>query len=133
MVDAQAFRADLPVFRWVGRTGAERRWLAELPGLVAEFERRWQVRTGPPFMSGTSSWAAPGVTADGTPVVLKIARRYRLFADLVGEPVDRLLAWSLARNVEGALWYVSRADLPAATTDIALATTLAQAATGVSG
>jgi hypothetical protein len=111
MVDAQAFRADLPVFRWVGRTGAERRWLAELPGLVAEFERRWQVRTGPPFMSGTSSWAAPGVTADGTPVELKIARRYRLFADLVGEPVD----------------------LPAATTDIALATTLAQAATGVSG
>jgi streptomycin 6-kinase len=309
MVDAQAFRADLPVYRHVGRTPEERHWLAGLPAMVADFERRWQVRTGPPFTAGTSSWAAPGVTRDGHPVVMKIAwphrearhegaglrlwngagsvrvlqadperyallmerclpgtplsqaglspdealrsaatvlrqlwsvplpdgamfervgavtaewaglvrermdryrppfdpglvehgarlletlpgtatrtvlvhgdanpgnllsaerqpwlaidakpmvgdpcydappllaqvnppvdpsdgaavvgRRYRLFADLVGEPADRLLAWAVARTVESALWYVSRDDVPAGAADMARAATLARAA-----
>lgn len=308
MPHPDAFRPDLPLFRWLGRTTEERRWLADLPGLVAGYERRWRVRTGPPFRSGTSSWAAPGESVDGRPVVLKIAwphrearqesagllhwdgagavrvlhadseryalllerclpgaslseaglsldrglaaaagvlrqlwsvpvpadapfervgavtaewaallrermrtlrppfdpglvergaslletlpatatrtvlvhgdanpnnllsaerqpwlaidakpmlgdpaydppflltqlsppitptdgpttirDRYLRFADLVGEPADRLLAWSLARTVEGALWYVSRDDLPSATADITRATTLARA------
>jgi streptomycin 6-kinase len=46
--------------------------------------------------------------ADPAPV---LRDRFRLFADAVGEPVDRLLQWSLAREVESALWYVSRDDL----------------------
>lgn len=37
--------------------------------------------------------------------------RFGLFADVVGEPADRLLQWSLAREVEAALWYVSRSEL----------------------
>lgn len=37
--------------------------------------------------------------------------RFRLFADAVGESADRLLQWSLARDVEAALWYVSRDSL----------------------
>lgn len=45
---------DLPIHRWLGRTDAERRWLAGLPRLVAELADRWQVRTGPPFTTGTS-------------------------------------------------------------------------------
>jgi hypothetical protein len=35
---------------------------------------------------------------------------------------------ALARTVAGALWWVSRDDLPAATTDMARAAALAQAA-----
>jgi streptomycin 6-kinase len=46
--------------------------------------------------------------ADPAPV---LRDRYRLFADAVGEPAERLLQWSLAREVESALWYVSRGDL----------------------
>ncbi|GAA3516467.1 aminoglycoside phosphotransferase family protein [Actinocatenispora rupis] len=68
---------DLPIHRWLGRTDAERRWLAGLPRLVAELADRWQVRTGPPFTTGTSSWAAPGVTPDGQRVVLKVAWPHR--------------------------------------------------------
>lgn len=37
--------------------------------------------------------------------------RVDLVADLTGEPADRVLAWSLARLVEAALWYVSRSEV----------------------
>jgi streptomycin 6-kinase len=77
VVHAEAFAPGLPLYRWLGRTEEERRWLAGLPGLVAGYERRWRVRTGVPFRSGTSSWAAPGETADGRPVVLKVAWPHR--------------------------------------------------------
>jgi streptomycin 6-kinase len=77
MPATDAFPSDLPLYRWLGRTEEERRWLAELPALVADYERRWRVRTRVPFRSGTSSWAAPGETADGRPVVLKIAWPHR--------------------------------------------------------
>lgn len=40
-----------------------------------------------------------------------LRQRFRLFADAVHEPVERLLQWALAREVEAALWYVSRDDL----------------------
>jgi streptomycin 6-kinase len=36
----------------------------------------------------------------------EVRRRYDLVAGLVGEPADRLLAWTLARMVESALWLV---------------------------
>ncbi len=68
-----AFAPELPIFHHLGRTVDQRRWLADLPALVVEFERRWGVVTGPPFRTGTSSWAAPGVAQDGRHVVLKIA------------------------------------------------------------
>jgi streptomycin 6-kinase len=37
--------------------------------------------------------------------------RFRLFADAVGEPIVRLVAWSVAREVEAALWYASRDEI----------------------
>jgi streptomycin 6-kinase len=37
--------------------------------------------------------------------------RYEEFASLVGEPVERLYAWSVARLVESSLWHVSRHEL----------------------
>lgn len=46
--------------------------------------------------------------ADPGPV---LRARFRLFADAVGEPTDRLLQWTLAREVEAALWYVSRDEM----------------------
>lgn len=73
MVADDAFTPDLPIFHHLGRTEHQRRWLTQLPGLVAEYERRWSVSTGSPFRAGTFSWAAPGVTADGRQVVMKIA------------------------------------------------------------
>jgi len=36
-----------------------------------------------------------------------VRSRYEYFADLVDVPVDRMLAWGVARNVEGALWDVA--------------------------
>jgi len=40
-----------------------------------------------------------------------LRQRFDLFADAVGESADRLLAWSVAREVEAALWYASRDEL----------------------
>lgn len=54
--------------------------------------------------------------------------RYRLVADAVGEPVERLLAWSAARCVEWALWYVDRGDLAAGRESMADAGLLADLA-----
>jgi streptomycin 6-kinase len=68
----------------------------------------------------------PEITPDEAPGTVR--DRHARLADLVGEPADRLLAWSLARTVEGALWYVSRGDLPSATADLTRAATLARAA-----
>ncbi|HUP87459.1 MAG TPA: aminoglycoside phosphotransferase family protein [Acidimicrobiales bacterium] len=38
--------------------------------------------------------------------------RYTLVAEVLAEPVERLLAWSVARLVESALWHVSRGEDP---------------------
>lgn len=77
MVVEDAFAPDLPVYENLGRTADERRWLAELPDLVRELERRWGVSTGPPFRDGTSAWTAPGLMRDGRRVVLKVAWPHR--------------------------------------------------------
>ncbi|MFC7621431.1 aminoglycoside phosphotransferase family protein [Microlunatus sp. GCM10028923] len=53
--------------------GAEE-WIERLPGLVAEYARKWRLTIGPSYRpGGDASWAAPADRADGTPVVLKIA------------------------------------------------------------
>ncbi|HVX43688.1 MAG TPA: aminoglycoside phosphotransferase family protein [Mycobacteriales bacterium] len=41
-----------------------------------------------------------------------LRRRFALVADIAGEPVERLLAWSAARAVEAALWYVANDNQP---------------------
>lgn len=89
MVDAEAFPPDLPVFATIrGQPGAEQ-WRARLPTVVAELETRWQVRTGPPFHTGITSWTAPAVTSDGSGAVLKIVWPH---PEARHEP-DALAAW----------------------------------------
>lgn len=50
----------------------------------------------------------PMATAD-PPAVLR--HRVEVVAQVVGEPADRLLAWSLARCVEAALWHADRSEI----------------------
>ena len=56
-----------------GETPAYDAWLAALPQAVAGLADRWSLRLGPPFLpGGTCAWVAPGRTASGGPVVLKV-------------------------------------------------------------
>jgi streptomycin 6-kinase len=68
----------------------------------------------------------PFVKADPARV---LRHRYELFAEIVGEPAERLLAWAVARWVESALWNVSGDDLPTGEEDMAEAGVLARLAT----
>lgn len=54
-----------------------------------------------------------------------LSHRYELVAAIVGEPADRLIAWSVARSVEAALWYANRSEIPAGAGSMAEAATLA--------
>jgi streptomycin 6-kinase len=65
------------VFRSLGQTAEERAWLAQLPDTVRRLEEQWGVRTARPYGGGSCSWVAPGTTADGTTVVLKVAWPHR--------------------------------------------------------
>ncbi|MGY4642254.1 aminoglycoside phosphotransferase family protein [Cellulomonas sp. URHB0016] len=57
----------------VGRTENGRDWIARLPDLLGRAVRRWDLRLGEPFPSGTASWTAPVRCADGTAAVLKVS------------------------------------------------------------
>lgn len=77
------------------------------PGNLLAAEREPWLAIDPKPMVGD-----PGY--DAAPMVEQIAwpgrslrDRFAFFAGFVGEPVERLLAWSVARNVESALWEVS--------------------------
>jgi hypothetical protein len=74
---ADAFGPELTAFRLFGTTDEGRAWLAGLPECVRHLEEKWGVRTGRPFAGGPCSWVAPGTTADGSPVVLKITWPHR--------------------------------------------------------
>ncbi len=47
-------------------------WIDALPELVADIEQEWQIAVGEPYLGGTEAFVAKAVTADGTPVVLKL-------------------------------------------------------------
>jgi streptomycin 6-kinase len=57
-----------------------------------------------------------------------VADRFARFGDLVGEPGERLLAWSVARQVESALWSTSTGDDATAGAEMDQAMVLAAAA-----
>lgn len=58
--------------------------------MAAEFARRWQLKTGPPFeLGGGSAWVGPAAMDSGQDVVLKVAWRHRE-AD---HEADGLRAW----------------------------------------
>jgi streptomycin 6-kinase len=65
----------------------------------------------------------PMASAD-PPAVLR--RRVELVAEVVGEPADRLLAWSLARCVEAALWHADRSEIGTGTGKLDQALVLAE-------
>ena len=77
MVVADAFGAHVPVFRELATSAKERAWLARLPDLVIELERRWGIRTGSPYRTGVAAWTAPAVTDDGALAVLKVSWPHR--------------------------------------------------------
>lgn len=52
-----------------GTAGA--RWLKAIPGIIAEYEKKWSLKVSPPFML-SYNYVAPGKLLDGTQVVLKI-------------------------------------------------------------
>jgi streptomycin 6-kinase len=57
------------------RTTPERAaWLARLPGLLSELQRRWSLRLGSPFDGDdvSAAWVAPVTRADGSSAVLKV-------------------------------------------------------------
>jgi streptomycin 6-kinase len=62
---------------------------------------------------------------DPTTEKAALAGRFRLFAESVGEPADRLLAWSFARTVEAALWSANRGEPDVGAEDMATAGILA--------
>lgn len=47
------------------------RWLASLPDLVADLERRWSITVGAPLAGGSAAYVARARTADGQDAVLK--------------------------------------------------------------
>jgi len=80
---------------------------------------------------------------DAAPLVLHLAspldepeparvlhRRFELLADVLTEPVERLLAWSVARSVESALWYTSLGDMDDASEEMTTVAVLAGLLTG---
>lgn len=77
MATLDAFGPAVTVFRRLGATPEGRDWLNGLPDLVHRLEAQWDVRTGPPYRGGSSSWAAPAALADGTAAVLKVAWPHR--------------------------------------------------------
>ncbi|MEU2281932.1 aminoglycoside phosphotransferase family protein [Streptomyces sp. NPDC013178] len=63
---------------------AGRAFIAALPGLAAEFLRRWELRIDGPSMHGVSALVLPVTAADGTRAVLKLQL---LDEESAGEPV----------------------------------------------
>ncbi len=54
-----------------GEAGA--RWLRELPAIVEEIARRWDITVGSTLTGGTAGYVVDATTADGDDVVLKVA------------------------------------------------------------
>jgi streptomycin 6-kinase len=53
------------------------RWLADLPGTVADLAGHWGLRVGEPFRpGGQCSWTAPATDSAGAELVLKVAYRF---------------------------------------------------------
>jgi len=77
MAVPDAFPGDLPVDVEIGRTEAGRAWLASVPGIVADLEDRWDVKTGSPYRGGSAAWVAPATRADGSRAVLKVTWPHR--------------------------------------------------------
>jgi streptomycin 6-kinase len=87
-----------------GEAGAA--WLERLPSLIADCERRWRIKVGPPFPGLWVNWVAPADCIDGTPTVLKLSfpgdKEFRTEAEALrlfeGRGAARLLRLDLDRG-----------------------------------
>jgi streptomycin 6-kinase len=87
-----------------GEAGAA--WLERLPALIADCERRWRIKVGPPFPGLWINWVAQADCIDGTPTVLKLSfpgdKEFRTEAEALrlfeGRGVARLLELDLSRG-----------------------------------
>jgi streptomycin 6-kinase len=57
------------MFVYHGEEG--RAWIDELPRILADCEKRWDVKIGPPFSNLSFHYVAPAVCSDGTQVIIK--------------------------------------------------------------
>lgn len=60
---------------------------------------------------GYDPWPLVGQVGEPIPDA-RLGPHFAIVADVVGEPVERLLAWAVARTVESALWNASRGNDP---------------------
>jgi streptomycin 6-kinase len=66
-------------------------WLEDLPDLIQQLQRRWELSLGEPWRSeGTCAWVAPAVRRDGTRAVLKLAMPHMEAA----HEIDGLRFWN---------------------------------------
>jgi streptomycin 6-kinase len=87
-----------------GEAGAA--WLERLPALIADCERHWRIKVGPPFPGLWVNWVAPANCVDGTPAVLKLSfpgdKEFRTEAEALrlfgGRGAARLLRLDLDRG-----------------------------------
>jgi streptomycin 6-kinase len=80
-------------------SGSGCRWLQQLPAIVEECARAWDLQLAEPFPQLSYNWAAPATWRDGTSVVLKVCYPNReLFSEIAalkvfdGRGAVRLLA-----------------------------------------
>ncbi len=71
-------------------------WLDSIPALAARAVDRWSLVLGEPFEAGMAGWTAPGTTAAGTEVVLKLSYPH----DEARDEAAALRAWHGAGAVE---------------------------------
>lgn len=58
-----------------------RRWLADLPEVVADLARRWELVIGEPFRGGTASFVVEATDRSGRELVLKVAMPLEIEGD----------------------------------------------------
>lgn len=102
----------LIVRRKAAELGAEgARWLAALPAVVAELERRWDTPIGPPLDGGTEAYVARAGRGGWCPQLLAepgLTRRYcRLMADLSGLAEEAIWEWGYLERVSSGLYLLS--------------------------
>ncbi|MGI5227024.1 aminoglycoside phosphotransferase family protein [Actinoallomurus sp. CA-142502] len=67
------WRARVPeVVRNKALASGATRWLEELPSLVADLSREWDIGVGAPYPDATEALVSEATLADGTPAVLKL-------------------------------------------------------------
>lgn len=67
------FRGAVPAqLDWLRATDAGRAWLEALPSVVAECAEHWRLDLDEPYPYAFTSIAVPGLSADGSNVVLKV-------------------------------------------------------------